>query len=183
MFSSVSAPFWWPTIMTRRPSIRAGPPTIAPSSPKRRSPWSSTNASVMWPTSSRVCGRRGLRASWTRAHTASRGSAGVGGAAGAASRSRGRPRRRSTTARAPGRRLGRADGAEQGKQQGELVAKVRAGHDPVHEPVAEQELGALEAGRQLLGDRAGGDAGSREADQRIRLGYVYVTERRERGED
>ena len=33
MFSSVSAPFWWPTIITRRPSIRAGPPTIAPSSP------------------------------------------------------------------------------------------------------------------------------------------------------
>jgi hypothetical protein len=41
MFDSVSVPFWWPMIITGTPSSRAGPPTIAGSSPKARSPWSS----------------------------------------------------------------------------------------------------------------------------------------------
>ena len=57
----------------RRPSIRAKPVTIASSSPNRRSPWSSMKSSAISSTSSSVRGRRRLRASWTRAQTASRG--------------------------------------------------------------------------------------------------------------
>ena len=48
------------------------PPTMASSSPNSRSPWSSMTSSAMRPSSSRVCGRRTLRASWTRAQTRSR---------------------------------------------------------------------------------------------------------------
>ena len=44
MFSSVSAPFCWPTTATGRPSSREKPATIAASSPNRRSPWSSTTS-------------------------------------------------------------------------------------------------------------------------------------------
>ena len=45
MFDSVSVPFWCPMIITGRPSSSAGPPTIAGSSPKARSPWSSKKPS------------------------------------------------------------------------------------------------------------------------------------------
>ena len=55
--------------------------------------------------------------------------------------------------------------------------------DPVEEAVLEQELGALEARRQLLGDRPGRDARAGEPDQRVRLGDVDVAEDGERGED
>ena len=44
MFSSTSAPFWWPTKTTRCSPMRAKPPTSAASSPKSRSPWSSTTS-------------------------------------------------------------------------------------------------------------------------------------------
>ncbi len=132
MFSSVSAPFCWPTTATRRPSSRASPTTIAASSPKRRSPWSSTKSSVIASTNSSVRGRARLRASWTRAQTSSRGSPSDGRSVGAsggvvavgaladpfgqrrsgtrtagsrASRCRGRPGcRRSATARTGSRR-------------------------------------------------------------------------------
>ena len=71
MFSSVSAPFCCPMTTTRRPSIRASPATTAASSPKRRSPWSSTNSSAIASMNSSVRGRRRLRASCTLAHTSS----------------------------------------------------------------------------------------------------------------
>ena len=54
--------------------------------------------------------------------------------------------------------------------------------DPVEIAVLEQELGALEARRQLLGDRAGGDPRPGEPDQGVRLGDVDVAEDGERGE-
>jgi hypothetical protein len=49
--------------------------------------------------------------------------------------------------------------------------------------VLEQELGALEAGRQLLADRLLDDARPGEADQRVRLGEDHVAEHRHRGGD
>ena len=52
-----------------------------------------------------------------------------------------------------------------------------AGHDPVDEAVTEQELGPLEARRQLLGDGPGLDPGAGEADERVRLGDVHVARR------
>ena len=54
--------------------MRQKPPTMAGSSPKSRSPCSSTTSVAMASTSSRVCGRLTLRASWTRAQTAARSS-------------------------------------------------------------------------------------------------------------
>ena len=49
-------------------------------------------------------------------------------------------------------------------------------------PCSNRNSRALEAGRQLLGDRAGRDAGAGEADERVRLGEVDVAEDRVRGE-
>src|SRR5436189_172117 len=63
MFSSVSAPFCWPITAILRPSSVASPATIAASSPKKRSPWSSMKSSVIASTNSRVRGRWRLRAS------------------------------------------------------------------------------------------------------------------------
>ena len=51
------------------------PPTMAASSPKKRSPCSSMTSVAIRLSSSRVCGRLRLRASWTRAQTASRSAA------------------------------------------------------------------------------------------------------------
>src|ERR1035437_3542646 len=78
-------------------------------------------------------------------------------------------------------------GVERGNQEPEkrddLVAKLGAVNDPIHEPVAEPELRALVAGRQLFADGARGNAITGETDERIRLGEVDVTDDRERGED
>src|ERR671912_2496799 len=175
-FSSVSAPFCWPTTATLWPPIVANPATTASSSPKARSPWSSTNSSAMTPSSSSVRGRRRLRASWTRAQVTALASTGGGGdSTAAASPSRARLRSRST--------MDDLRRAEQVAQHlGDLVAQLRPGHDPVHEPVLEQELRPLEPRRQLLADRAGADAGAREPDQRVRLGEVDVPHGRVRRE-
>ncbi len=81
----------------------------------------------------------------------------------------------------PGGRVAVA-GGQSAQQADELVAQLRTGDDPVDEAVAEQELGALEAGRQLLGDGARRDPRTGEADERVRLGDVDVADRRERGE-
>ena len=48
--------------------------------------------------------------------------------------------------------------------------------------MAEQELGALEAFRQLGGDRARGHAGAGEADQRVRFREIHIAQDGERGE-
>src|SRR6478752_5197362 len=166
-FSSVSAPFCWPTTATRWPPIIAKPATIASSSPNTRSPWSSMNSSAMTPSSSSVRGRRRLRASWTRAQLAAFGSGGgsaATSAAGAASRTR--LRMRSTM-----------DGLrrdEEAEELGDLATEIGAGDHAVDEPVAEQELGALEAGRQLLADGARADACPGEPDEGVGLGEVHV---------
>ena len=81
-----------------------------------------------------------------------------------------RPRR----AGAVGRRASRTGSSRAGRR--ELVAQLRPGHDPVDEAVLEQELGALEARRQLLGDGPGRDARAGEPDQRVRLGDVDVAD-------
>ena len=145
-----------------------------------------------------------FRASWTRAQTASRRVRGrdalspsawrrhaVVRSAFAATRSASELRKES--GRNPDRLdierpvagavVGEPTDGQEVEQVRQLVAQRRPGHDPVDEPVVEQELGALEAGRQLLGDRPGRDARAGEPDERIRLGDVDVTDRRERGED
>ena len=210
MFSSVSAPFCWPTTATGRPSSRARPATIAGSSPNRRSPCSSTNSSVIASTNSSVCGRRRLRASWTRAQTrrrwdrcrwsASRSWHRRSHPAGSPDRARrrrprarrrARPGSRGTTAagsrarpsrRVSRRSLRRGPAGAAGAPTSSSRSSGR-GDDPVDEAVAEQELGALEALRQLLRDRPGRDARAGEADERLRLGDVDVADGRERGED
>src|SRR5690349_10686384 len=204
MFSSVSAPFCWPTKAMRRPSMRAKPATIAVSSPKPRSPWSSMTSSAISARRSSVRGRARLRASWTRFQTAVLGSTGSRRLLPSAlplplpsvRGSSGRPSRRSTTAATVpavaamaaiaagdgreecadrvergGRRLLElvARHAHEPKQGGDLGAELATVHDPVDEAVLEEELAALEAGRQLLGDRACRDAGAGKADQRVGL--------------
>ena len=89
--------------------------------------------------------------------------------------------RHGTLGRAGQRRPVVADG-QQAEQAGQLGAELGARHDPVDEAVVEQELGALEALGQLLGDRAGRHARAGEADQRVGLRDVHVTDRGERGE-
>src|SRR5215207_2507283 len=171
-FSSVSAPFCWPTTATRWSPILAKPATIAGSSPYRRSPWSSMNSSASTARNSSVLGLRRFRASCTRSHVASFGSAGWVAAISSmppgsspSRRSASRPslprlRIRSTMDGLPGRR-------EEAQDLGELALQVHALDDAVHEPVPEQELGPLEAGWQLLADGAGPDPSAGEADQRI----------------
>ena len=61
--------------------------------------------------------------------------------------------------------------------------QLRTGDDAVHETMAEQEFGALEPLRQLRRDGARRDPRPGEADERVGLGDVDVTDRRERGED
>ena len=80
------------------------------------------------------------------------------------------------------RRGGQAARGQQAQQARELAAQLGTRHDPVDEPVAVQELGALEALRQLGGDRAGRDPRAGESDEGIRLGDVHVADRREGGE-
>ena len=75
-----------------------------------------------------------------------------------------------------------ARAADEAQDLGQLASQVRALHDPVDEAVAEQELGSLEARRQLLADGPGADARAREPDQRVRLGQVDVPHRRVGGE-
>ena len=107
-----------------------------------------------------------------------------------------RPSRQATdrneSGRKPGVSISRSPGApgaasartgSSRSRRDELVAQLGPADDPVDEAVLEQELGALEARRQLLGDRAGRDARAGEADERVRLGDVDVAEGRERGED
>ena len=88
-----------------------------------------------------------------------------------------RPRAR----RPRGRRADRAPAAGRAAARARRADQTRA-HDPVDEAVLEQELRALEAGRQLLGDGAGGHARAGEPDQRVGFGDVDVADRRERGE-
>src|SRR5260221_780939 len=199
MFSSVSAPFCCPTNTIRRPSIRAKPVTIAASSPKPLSPWSSITSSANARRNSSVRGRPWLRASWTRCHIAAFGSAGR--AVPPSVPSRFRPSSRSTTGGLHGlvrgdllgQRRQEADRAEarpglavtrhvhrahEPEQRRDLGPEVAPMDNPIDEAVLEQELRTLEAGRQLLADRAGGDAGAGEADERVRLGQVHVAEDR-----
>ena len=83
---------------------------------------------------------------------------------------------------AGGRRSGR--GLEVAEQAGQHVRAARArGDDLVDEAVAVQELGALEALRQLVAGGSGRHARAGEPDEGVRLGQVDVAEGRERGED
>ena len=96
---------------------------------------------------------------------------------------------RETTARCAGTRIvaGRREALGAGlqvvEQERQALAQLRTRHDLVDEAVAVQELGPLEALRQLVPGGAGRHARASEADEGIRFSQVDVTERRERGED
>ncbi len=62
----VLRPFCCPMNMKLTPSMDPIPHTIAGSSSPARSPWSSTNLSVMLRMMSRQVGRLGWRATWSR---------------------------------------------------------------------------------------------------------------------
>src|SRR3972149_1724762 len=171
MFSSVSAPFCWPTKTMGRPSRRGQPAAKAGGAPARG-------------------GRR-------------RGAPPAGRRGGAARGGGGRPATAGLTPAAPGKEAQRVEAAQAGdavarrgpgadallrraqvpEQQREAIAQLVARHDLVHEAVLEEELGALEAGRQRFGDRAGGNAGPGKADERVRLGHGAVARGGGRGED
>src|SRR4051812_3343462 len=180
MFSSVSAPFWWPTKTARRPSMRQKPATTAGSSRNRRSPCSSTTSVHIALTSSSVWSRFTLRAMRTRSHTALRSSS--GSITGAVGSTMDQLACQGDRAGAVAARLVDSRRAQVAQQPLDRVAQLVARDDLVHEAVLVQELGALEAFRQLLRDRAGSDARARETDERLWLGQVDVAQRSERGE-
>src|SRR3954452_6541731 len=198
MFSSVSAPFWWPTNTARRPSKRQKPPTTAGSSRNSRSPCSSTTSVAIAFTSSTVCGRLTLRAMRTRSQTAVRSASGsttelcscsfiatstmYGLAANQVVEQRRRPNDR-PRAVAVAARLVEGGRAQVAQKPLDPVAQFVARHNLVHEAMLEQKLGALETVGQLLGDRARRDARAGEADQRLGLGEIHIAESGERGEN
>src|SRR3990172_318333 len=190
MFPSVSAPFCWPTKTMGRPSKRAKPATMAGSSRKRRSPCSSTTSVAIRRSSSSVCGRLTSRACLTRSQACARassvaapGAVGASATAGLTLAATGQEAQRVEAAQAGDAVARRGPGADAllrraqvPEQQREAIAQLVARHNLVHEAVLEEELGALEAGRQRFGDRAGGHAGPGKADERVRLGQGDVPE-------
>src|SRR5438309_1571656 len=74
-------------------------------------------------------------------------------------------------------RLGRKRG-HPGQGLGEVGLEVAPGDDGVEEAVLEEELGALEAFRELLAGGLLDDAGSGEADEGSGFGDVEVAEHR-----
>ncbi len=134
---------------TRRPSSRARPATIAASSPNSRSPCSSTKSvGHRRPRSSRVRGRWRLRASWTRAQTASRGSAGPR-----------RPSRRRLPRATAMRRAGPArrpcSTRELRNDSGRNARRARRRPAPERRPAAPREPGGAGAGRASSSRSAG----------------------------
>src|SRR3989337_2554038 len=136
MFSSVSAPFRWPTQTLGRPAGGGGG------------------------------GRAG------RSGVPARGAVGASATAGLTLAATGQEAQRVEAAQAGDAVARRGPGADAllrraqvPEQQREAVAQLVARHDLVHEDVLEEELGALEAGRQRFGDRAGGHAGPGKADE------------------
>src|SRR4051794_28723348 len=184
--------------MARLPSKRQKPPTTAGSSRNSRSPCSSTTSVAIALTSSSVCGRLTLRAMRTRSQTAARSASGsttgvcacsftatstMDGLAADQVVEQGRRPDDRARAVAVAARLVDGRSAQVAQEPLDRVAQLVARHDVVHEAMLEQELGALEAVRQLLRDRARGDARAGETDQRLGLGQVHVTKGSERGEN
>src|SRR5438128_1000212 len=172
------------------------PPTIAGSSRNERSPCSSWNRSKAPAMTSSACGRVMFRAVWTASHGVVRRAViseastmrpasaarcplpAVEPAAGG----RSPPTMRSIidTSQAPAEVL--AGDPEGVQEESDPLLELVARDDLIDEAVLEEELRALEAGRQLLADRLAGHARAREADERSRLREDDVAERRERGE-
>src|SRR3989442_10793045 len=172
------------------------PATIAGSSRNERSPCSSWKPSKTPAMTSSAWGRVMFRAVWTAIHGAARRAAtseastmrpasaarcpfpdvepGAGG--------RSPPTMRSIidTSQAPAEVL--AGDPEGVQEESDPLLELVARDDLIDEAVLEEELRALEAGRQLLADRLAGHARAREADERARLREDDVAERRERGE-
>ena len=82
-----------------------------------------------------------------------------------------------------GRRKALGSCLQVAQQQRQAIAQLGARHDLVDEAVAVQELGALEALRQLVARGPRRHARAGEPDEGVRLGQVDVPEGRERGED
>ncbi len=131
--------------------------------------------------------RRWSPCRWCRPRGAP-GSAAPGGRAPSRARSiRSRPKRMASGCSAVqvGRRTSivpaRAPQPEQRQDLAEPVAQLVARDDGVDHPVLQEELGALEAGRQLLADGLLDDPRAGEADERLRLGQDDVAQPGEGG--